>query len=514
MLASKLAVAAVYGVLVVILPPTSVLLLGVPIALMLLVTLWMLPDRETFPMRAIEWLFPLFFAFNVLWPVYIAVVLPGLPWLTPTRMLLFVLVFLLLYSVSSSGVLRRHLMTVVRSSPAIWWCFIGWEVTQLITLPLSKEPGRSFKIFVDNQFADTAILFFACLLFTQKGWARRTIVLLISFATLAAIDGFVELKMEHPPWAEHIPSFMRVDEALMASVLGGQARAADGIYRVHGMSSNSLIFAEFLALCTPFILHWIFTARKVLYRFALAFVFILVTACIVVTQSRLGLVGVFISLLVYPALWALRRWRSDRTSIIGPAIVLGYPAIAAMMMLVVFSSNTLTTKMFGGGAQAASDQSRRTQRVMAMPKIVQNPLGYGLGRSGITLGFVSPSGVLTVDNGYISTLLDLGIAGFVALHGMFLFAAWHGARLFLDPRDPESTLGGPLATSLIMFVVIRSVLAQQDNYSLVFMFVGATLALLARSKHLVAGGATFAPVPANGTPNLPASSPTLARITG
>lgn len=66
--AAKLAVAAGYGAMVVVLPPTSIFMLGIPIALMLLVTLWMLPDRDSFPMRAIEWLFPVFFTFNVLWP--------------------------------------------------------------------------------------------------------------------------------------------------------------------------------------------------------------------------------------------------------------------------------------------------------------------------------------------------------------------------------------------------------------------------------------------------------------
>lgn len=185
-----------------------------------------------------------------------------------------------------------------------------------------------------------------------------------------------------------------------------------------------------------------------------------------------------------------------------------------MMMLVVLSSNTLTTKMFGGGAQVASDQSRRIQREMAAPKIARNPFGYGLGRDGLTLGFVSPSGMLTVDSGYLSTLLDIGVAGFVAFHGMFLFAAWHGARLFRDARDSESELGGPLATALIVFVLLRSVLAQQNNYSMVFMFMGMTLALLARSRNLVAGGATFTPAADQETPSLPASLPSLARIAG
>ena len=57
------------------------------------IALWLMPDRGIFPFAAIERTYPAYLILSVIWPVYNAVVLPGLPWLTPTRVALFVVSF-------------------------------------------------------------------------------------------------------------------------------------------------------------------------------------------------------------------------------------------------------------------------------------------------------------------------------------------------------------------------------------------------------------------------------------
>jgi hypothetical protein len=478
---SRILLAAGYGVLVVILPPTMLYLLALPIIAMLLITLWMLPDRATFPLGAIETVFPIYIVLNNFWPIYIAISLPGLPWLTPTRIVLFVQTFLLVLSFSTSRELRQHIGNVVKGSSWFWISFLVWEAMQLITLPLAENVGYCLKIFTDNQLSMAGVLFISCVLFTKRGWANWVANAVIVMAIIISLDGFVELHLGYPPWAYHIPSFMRVDEGIMNTVLGSQSRTADGLYRVHGPFTLSLVFAEFLALCTPFIVHAIVTKRGVIQRALLFLALVLVIAAIVVSQSRLGLVGVMIAFMLYPLIWAYRIWRSGRGGMLGPALLFAAPAAVMLMLAVVLSSHTMTTRVFGGGAQAASDESRREQLQMAWPKVLHNPIGYGLNSSGGVLGFTNPAGYVTIDNGWISMLLDLGVPGAIAFLSLLLATIRQGVLVYLRTNESELSLAGPATIAVVIFVVIRWVLSQDNNFPFEFMLIAMILGLRARS---------------------------------
>lgn len=481
---AQLVVAALYGVAVVVLPPTMVVVLILPVFVCLLVALWLMPDRRVFPLTAIERSYHVLLVLTVLWPTYLAVVLPGLPWLTPTRMALFVVTLFFLYSVSTSSRLRHHLAVVARSSPLLWAAFLMWQASMFVSLPFSKTIAISAKMIVDDELKLAGVFFLGCLVFFRRGEPTRTMRWILIMAAVCVIDGFVELKLEYPPWANHIPSFMKIDDASLAIILGSQARAADGLYRVRGPFVNSLGLAEFLALTTPFILHWLLTGRSLLLKTTMAALLGLVLAGILITQSRLGLVGLIVAVGTYVPMWAYRQWRADRTSIIGPAILIGAPLVALAMIGVVFSSHTLKMRVLGSGAQQASTEARHEQVRLGIPKIVGNPIGHGLGQSGLVLNYISPSGVNTVDSFFLTTLIDLGIVGAFGFFGMFLVAAWLGLRIYLTTGERELELAGPLAAAFVIFLVTKSVFSEETNHSLVLLLLGMLMALRARARKL------------------------------
>lgn len=506
-LAAKMMLAAGYGTLVVILPPALVPMLAVPIGIMLVTVLWMLPDRATYPLGLIEGLFPVFFAFSILWPAYLAVALPGLPWMTPTRLLLSILCFFMLYSIASSSVLRHHLLVVARSTKLVWLAFLVWEVMMVITVPMSNLMFDSFKRVVSSQLILVGPFFIGCLVFSKEGRATRTLGWMLVFAVICGIDGFIEQRLGYPPWANHIPSFMKVDDATLTNVLGSQARSADGLYRVRGPFTNSLSFSEFLALCVPFALHWLMTGRSVVLRLAMSVTLVFIILVMLQTQSRLGLVGYIVATLVYGGLWVLRRWRADKTDILGPALVLGFPVIAAVAVILLLSSPTLSTRILGGGAQAASDQARRNQRTLATPKIIANPIGHGMGRAASVINARNQSGYASIDNHYLSTLVDLGVVGFFSFYGMFLIAAFRGALAFLSTLHREIELAGPLATAMVVFFVIKSVLSQDDNHGLVFLLLGMLMTLIARHYGLISSAGKVVDLPPEAVREAPTPLP-------
>ncbi|MBV8973230.1 MAG: O-antigen ligase family protein [Sphingomonadaceae bacterium] len=481
----QLLLAAAYGFAAVALPPQMVFVLMVPVGVCLLIVLWLMPDRGVFPLKGIERCYGFVLVLTIIWPSYIAVVLPGLPWMTPTRLAMFVLSILFLYSVSTSSLLRHHLATCIRLSRPLWVCFLLWQASLFVSIPFSHDIGLTVKIVLNDLLRFTEMLFLGCLIFSRRGVATRSIAIILFLAVLCGIDGFVENHLEMPPWANHIPSFLRIDDATLANVLGSQARSADGLYRVRGPFSVSLLFAEFLALCMPFVIHWFLTGRSLLLRLAMVPLGVFLIATILITHSRLGLVGTLVAIGTYVPLWGFRQWRAKTTSIIGPAMLIGAPLAAIGLVGLILSSHTLTTKVFGGGAQQASTEARAEQVRLAVPKILSNPIGHGRGTSGTVIGFVNPAGYITVDNHYLTTLVDIGVLGAIGFYGVFAAGGVMGSRVYLKTKDRENELAGPLASVCAVFLVTKLVLSEENNHSLALLLLAMLLALVARDRGLV-----------------------------
>src|SRR3546814_12479875 len=76
-------------------------------------------------------------------------------------------------------------------------------------------------------------------------------------------------RLERPPWVGHIPSFLKVNDPVIAAVLDGSRRSSDGLYRVQTTYTTSLSSAEFLAMVMPFIIHYFLTSRSAWFRLGL-----------------------------------------------------------------------------------------------------------------------------------------------------------------------------------------------------------------------------------------------------
>ena len=117
--------------------------------------------------------------------------------------------------------------------------------------------------------------------------------------------------------------------------------------------------AEFLALATPFLLNFIAGPFRPIvsgicerpFFFSIPLVFFV----ILLTGARLGMVGFFLGTLLFLGIWGVQRWRSLKGSLIGPAVVLAYPAFFIAFMAASFTVQRLKTIVWGNGATEASN---------------------------------------------------------------------------------------------------------------------------------------------------------------
>jgi O-antigen ligase len=137
--------------------------------------------------------------------------------------------------------------------------------------------------------------------------------------------------------------------------------------------------------------------------------------------------------------------------------------------------------VWGGGPQQASNEARRLQWTGAIRELKEWPLGNGLGNAGELVGYLDAAGRLSLDSYFITILLDFGIFGAIAFFGMFLIAIFKAAKVGLETNDEETELLIPVGIMLMVFLIIKGVLSQEDNHTLVFVALGAAVALYHRA---------------------------------
>jgi hypothetical protein len=202
------------------------------------------------------------------------------------------------------------------------------------------------------------------------------------------------------------------------------------------------------------------------------------------TGSRLGMIGCLAAFPLSIGAWAALKWRGDRTSLLAPAVILAMPIAVLVSLVGIVELGTLRHFVWGPGASSASDDGRRQQWAMGLPKVISHPWGYGIGMGGETLGF-APFGFLTIDSYYLSAMLEFGIIGFFLFYGVFFSAIYYCGKVTLNWRgqDREMQFLVPLAISMIIFLIDSSVFSQTDNFWLAFMILGMIVALVDRANN-------------------------------
>jgi hypothetical protein len=472
----------VYGFYYAITTPWLLVQLMLPLAALASVVVWALPEMKHIPTRTMERFFFAYFICLFVWPNYLAIDLPGLPWITPIRLTGFPLVGALMVSLSVSPRFRKELLETLNASPILWRGIVIFAIIMTLSVGLSRHPMQSVQKLIVGQINWIAIFFASAYIFRKAGRATQWFNALFWILALNTIIAIAESRVQHVLWSGHIPSFLKVQDA--SGILLGNYRSATGEYRAKSIFTTPLGLGEFVALAIPFVMHLILEKSPKILKLG---AFLLLPAAIfsvVVSGSRLGMVGVLSGIMLYTLFWAILHWRRHKGSIVGPTILAAYPAAAMAVVAASFFVTRLRRMVWGGGATQASNASRHAQIDMGIPKIIHNPVGHGIGEAASVLGFHGGGNTLTIDNYYLSVALEYGVVGFIIFYGTIIAAIIYALRgRFQNLEDSEISLLVPAAIALVNFVIVKAVFSQQDNHPLVFMLMGMVCALVWRQRN-------------------------------
>ncbi len=469
-----------YGFFFGLTAPSLIVAFVAPIFVLSALIIWALPHQRTAPTLGIEFLYPAFFVALVAWPNYVAISLPGVPWITMLRLLGLPMVMLLLFSLSVSPAFQQRTHESVNGISLSWIFMRGFIIVQILTLILSQSAGASAQLVFNDQVYFTAIFVIGSVIFRKIANVEKYWVLLCLLSVPIMIILQIESSEKHLPWMNTIPEFLQVHDATVQRILSPSFRAGTNFFRAKATFSTQLETAQYLGLLTPFLLYFGFYKRRLVTKI-LSFAMIpAIFISIRLTDSRLGLVAMLVSFLLYGTLWSIIRWRSRPGDLLAAAVVYAYPAVFIGGIAVVMASHTLHDMVFGGGAQASSNAARDTQLQMAWKSFSKAPWGHGAGQDGSAMGYAQVSQI-TVDNYFIALLLDYGALGILFWYGMFIVAIVEATRCSISDRyagTREAALLAPLAVALTAFLVVKWVHAGDYGHSVAYMMLGMVSALV------------------------------------
>jgi hypothetical protein len=455
------------------------------IGVLFLIAMWMADDTEPDLRTAGAALFTAYCALSVLWPGYLAIVIPGLPWVTPTRLILAAMAAVMLLQVSQSRVARDEIAGAVTGLTPAFVGYAALMILMMLTSGIASKPGDSL-VFSFQQIMLWNMPFATALwLFHRPDMIVRTMRVLGISLLIVLLLTMAEYRNGLPVWIPHIPSFLQVDAPQMDAFLSSQTRL-DGSYRARGTFGVHLYYSQLLLMMLPFAVHWALDAVTPTRRgWAIAYLLCML-AVIWMNNTRTGTTGQLVVIAGMLGIFGLRHYlhTQNKLDMTAPALAVGVPAAAALVAALIAISPRLQTMTIGGTQHVGSDDVRAGQWQRAWSAVASNPFGYGSGESGPLTGRLK-SGIWIVDSQWINFIVDYGI---LAALGWALFTgivAGAGVLIYLQKVDRSADLCGPAAVGIGSMMMTMYTISFVGNIPILLILIALVMAT--RHRLAVAG---------------------------
>jgi O-antigen ligase len=202
------------------------------------------------------------------------------------------------------------------------------------------------------------------------------------------------------------------------------------------------------------------------------------------TQARSAMAAMITTIPLFIGMWIWRRYREtkSKSDLVAPAMLSAFPFAALMLVIMVVVHPRVRVMVLGGSGTQASTDARKAQWDMAIPQIVKNPVGYGMGTSERVVPYYNFAGKFTIDSYPINLLVEYGVLGFLAFTGFFALAAGMGVRVYLHARNEDELVAGAAAVGIIAFMIVRLILSTEGGQDLAFGYAGLILGLWYRQR--------------------------------
>lgn len=416
----------------------------------------------------------IFLFFWMVWPPYLSLIkLPGDPWISPQRIIIYILLALVMIMFSVSRKAKRILSDNYTDNRGMFIALLFLIFASFMNIFFSKNIVMSSNEFIKGAMFNFLVFFIAATLIYDKKRLHTVFLICIFCALTLGIMSFYETTLSQTIWSYHLPRSAFANSENIQTILTPKFR--DGFFRVKVSSLTSLEYAELLAYTIPMCLYFLLDKKGKIIRSLMIITILVIIYAIVVSRSRLGLVGAIVGISNYSYLFTLRLNYLNKGSLLGPALLTLYPAGLVALGVLITSSTTLSNMILGGGGQVGSTNARYDMWAKGLPLIASRPIfGYGLNQGAGVLNYRSPSGVLTIDSYILSLILDTGLIGGFSFIMIFLFGSIKTSKAYIHATEDDEfgKMAAALSSIFLAFLIIKIVLSQDYNHTLLFILLG------------------------------------------
>lgn len=416
---------------------------------------------------------------GIVWPVYLTYKFGPTPGLSPTRLLYWSLVLIWFFWFVASRSLRSALWSRLKSvGPfgAILVIYLLWMVICAIA------SGQIFSLYYTVKLMLGPVLLFLIVLTCFRGRpdVERALFYMVLAAIISSCIGIAETVHK----ANFFAGLLQVDPDAIATMEWAVSdRSREGAYRAASTFTHPLAFGEYLSMILPLAVYQLIYGGTALKRFLALVALPLIAVGIYITHTRSSLIAsgaVVILVLIFLGIRMARQRKSFTITIMGVFTLVS-------VILVAVAALIGASEMVSGrsAAEAGSSNVRLLMLDRGSHLIAEAPiLGYGPGLGGITLGFLPGVSKLTLDSYFLSVALETGIPGLLLFLGLVTIPIVKGFVFSLRKSSRENLLAFLLATSLLAFVIVKTVLSLTNNFDSAFVLIALSAVTLLQGNDI------------------------------
>ena len=461
-----------FGLAIAILPVGLAIGFGIVLILPFIALLYFNQTYDTRAgLRALEYFFPIYIVFSIVWPRYLAFSFGGGPDITPARIMLAVLLLLWGWTLISPSC-RRELFVSIRQNKLFFGLLSGYIVWRFITAFFSEVLGLSMYQYVKELFEALLMGFIVISAVRTTDHLWRLLHLLMLATLVVILVGVVEKIINSNPFSHFLFHGFHFSNEYVEEALADKTRS--GKYRIESTFANPLLFVEYISFILPIAISVAVMSPSRMYRWMGALAVPGIVGLAAFTGSRSSLVVIALSLGLLGLLLVVRAIRMKQFARVVLMISFGTPLLTALVgTLMIWKGVDLSIVTGRSVDEMNSTHARLEMLNMAIPRFLEHPiLGFGNGLAAEVLGFNAGT-QLTIDNYYISLILDSGLPGLLLFLSLFFVAAYTGIKVKSVGNDNLAFLGGLLAMSIFSMLVVKSILSIPHN--LPYLVIAAAL---------------------------------------
>lgn len=339
---------------------------------------------------------PQVFAFNA-----------GIVYLTIDKIILFVILLFLLFALAYNETVRNELLRTISSHKSLF-IFFGFFLFFLVLSVINTEGGGNYKTLINNSlYLVVPIVAFSSIAYNN--FNKLISNTLVIACIVVIVIGLIELISGSNPFSRLV-NMESLTEFQLASF---DDKFRDGARRVQSSFANPLNLGQFIVMILPIL--YFFFVKKVLNKlwfYLIAFSLLFLSLYI---RSR-GVTIILIGLMLFGGYYFLFK---SKVNYAFKAIFIVLIPVALFVFVQFFTSNFIAE--FFGGNEILSDQNRLSQIEKAIPLIYDKLYtGYGFTKGVVYLDYGAQDGYGTVDNYFLTLLLDGGIFLLIAFASLLI----------------------------------------------------------------------------------------------